>query len=674
MCPGRKPPGSTSSRAADGPRHARGPFALLCLAATALLAACGGGPPGGGGVTALCPGAVTLVAGHARYEDKPYDLGGFKTHVERPIRYARVELRDAADPAKLLGVGRTDAGGGYCVGNTSGIPSDRAFVRVMADALVGDAANGTSLYVADYAGDTYYMDTTATPIQAGTTHSVPTLHVHEDSPWKLADIGGSASFTGGAFNILDVVTGGAEFVRNRWKRTLPTLGVVWQFAQPDTAGTFFVPTSNLIHVKGQLQGDSDEYDDDIILHEFGHFTMHSLSKDSSPGGQHFINGNTQDMRLAFSEGWANFFSTMVRDADPGHFSNRSGIQGSIIDSLFTEGVGRALRFAFEVVTPDAFVPDLATPDNQPTPVNRNLFKHRVVFSSSEVSVASALWDIYAGKGGVPGVGRDGILGVLDELAAEDPPMTTFADFWQAFETVYPAEAAALTKVMVDDRLMSMTWDADGADDTIAEVEALTDQFERDAHEFPGVYPGSAEQSSAGHTLFPAGDVDRFRLVVESPATVRVTTANLNDGADTYLRVLSADGATVLAENDNYIPLQLLVVWGTDKGDVAGTLSTLTYPTDGTGLCGPFTVVSEIPPEVAGQSEQKAYVCPPNAANRPEEGNLALGDAQTAEYLASQVQTALPAGTYYIEVSRSPDAPPSAGPYGGYDLRVEGVPQ
>jgi hypothetical protein len=628
-----------------------------------VLSACAGGPPGEGGALASCPASSILVSGRVVYEDKPYDLGGFRPHMDRPVRFAVVELRDADNPASLLGKVHTDAGGGFCVGASFRPVADRAFVRVKADADV----EGTRLYVVDYSSDIYYLDGAATTVQPGTVKVLPTLHVNEDTPWKTAPIGGSASFAGGAFNILDVVTGGAQFVRDRWQRPLPTLAVAWQDRQTEGLGTFFVPGSNIIHIKGEVQEDSDEYDDDIILHEFGHFTMHSLAKDTSPGGTHFINGNTQDMRLAWSEGWANFFSAMVRDIDPSRFSNVSGVPGVLIDALFTEGAGRALRFAYEVATPEAYVPDPQTPDNQPIPVGVNLFKNRVVFGSSEVSVAAALWDIYAGAGGHPGIGRDGILEVVEEIGAEDPEETTFATFWKALETRYPAVADDFTAQMIDDRLMSLTWDGKGTDDTIAEVGALTG-FDLDAHEFPNIFAASGERRSEGHTLFPEGDVDLFRLDVESDATVRITTGNLNDGADTYLRVLSADGSAVLAQNDNYIPLQVQVTWGTDDGDVSGTLTTLTYPTASNGLCGPYTVVSD-----DGKYETTGFVCPPNAANRTAGGNVALGDIQTDEYLASDVQVFLPTGTYYVEVSRSPFAAPSAGPYGGYDLRVEGTP-
>jgi len=664
VCPGTNPRKSENFRAVDGPvgRSRSGPAAFLALAAAAVLASCGGGPPGGGGF-ATCPAFSTLVSGRVVYEDKPYDTNGFLPHVDRPVRFASVQLRDADAPDTVLGTARTDAGGGFCVGVATQPLAGRAFVRVRADANV----EGTRLYVVDYASDIYYVDGATVTVQAGTARSAPTLHVDEDTPWKAAPIGGSASFAGGAFNILDVASGGIQFVRDRWHRALPTLALVWQDRQTEGLGTFFIPGSNIIHIKGEVQEDSDEYDDDIILHEFGHFTMYNLGKDTSRGGVHYINGNTQDMRLAWSEGWANFFSTMVRDADPGRFSNRSGVRGILIDALFTEGAGRALRFAYEVATPEAFVPDPKTPDNQSTPVDRTLFKYRVVFGSSEVSVAAALWDIYAGLPGTPGIGRDGILAVVEEIAAEDPEETTFAAFWKALETAYPAAAADFLDLMIDDRLMSLTWDEKGADDTVAEVDGLTGA-ERDAHRFPGVFAGSFERFSNGHTLFPAGDVDRFRLEVESPATVRITTGNLNDGADTYLKILADDGTTVLAENDNYIPYQAVVTWGTDDGTVVGHFSTLTYPPDGNGLCGPYNVVSD-----DGTQDTTVSICPPNTANRSAGGNVALGDVQTIDYLASDVRVALGVGTYYVEVVRSPFAPPSSGPYGGYDLRVEGLP-
>src|SRR5574341_543648 len=74
-------------------------------------------------------------------------------------------------------------------------------------------------------------------------------------------------------------------------------------------------------------GDHDEFDDDVILHEYGHFMAFSFSKAAEAGGAHYLNDSTQDIRLAWSEGWATFLSAAVRNSpvmvntrggDPGH--------------------------------------------------------------------------------------------------------------------------------------------------------------------------------------------------------------------------------------------------------------------------------------------------------------------------------------------------------------------
>src|SRR5690606_13846811 len=56
--------------------------------------------------------------------------------------------------------------------------------------------------------------------------------------------------------------------------------------------------------------DTDHFDDSIILHEYGHFLEDVYSKTNSPGGVH--TGETiLDPRLAWGEGWANYFQAAV---------------------------------------------------------------------------------------------------------------------------------------------------------------------------------------------------------------------------------------------------------------------------------------------------------------------------------------------------------------------------
>src|SRR5262249_13519959 len=57
--------------------------------------------------------------------------------------------------------------------------------------------------------------------------------------------------------------------------------------------------------------DPDEYDDDIILHEMGHWVASNFSKDDTLGGEHTI-VDQLDPRTSWSEGWAHYWSAAVR--------------------------------------------------------------------------------------------------------------------------------------------------------------------------------------------------------------------------------------------------------------------------------------------------------------------------------------------------------------------------
>ncbi|MGE3757781.1 MAG: M36 family metallopeptidase, partial [Pseudobdellovibrionaceae bacterium] len=65
-------------------------------------------------------------------------------------------------------------------------------------------------------------------------------------------------------------------------------------------------------IKGDTDSvDTDHFDNSVIIHEYGHFLENRLSETDSPGGSH--NGNfVVDPRLAWGEGWANFFASAVQ--------------------------------------------------------------------------------------------------------------------------------------------------------------------------------------------------------------------------------------------------------------------------------------------------------------------------------------------------------------------------
>ncbi|MES3036626.1 MAG: hypothetical protein V4736_01850, partial [Bdellovibrionota bacterium] len=87
------------------------------------------------------------------------------------------------------------------------------------------------------------------------------------------------------------------------------------FGNPNSGISFYSTGERKLFILGGIAGnvktaDTDHFDDTIVIHEYGHFLEDVYAKQDSPGGSHdgdFI----IDPRLAWSEGWANFFQSAV---------------------------------------------------------------------------------------------------------------------------------------------------------------------------------------------------------------------------------------------------------------------------------------------------------------------------------------------------------------------------
>jgi hypothetical protein len=65
-----------------------------------------------------------------------------------------------------------------------------------------------------------------------------------------------------------------------------------------------------IYILGDFsQGDTDEFDQHVVAHEFGHYFEDQFSRSDSIGGSHG-GGDRLDLRLAFGEGWGNAYAAM----------------------------------------------------------------------------------------------------------------------------------------------------------------------------------------------------------------------------------------------------------------------------------------------------------------------------------------------------------------------------
>ncbi len=495
---------------------------LVLLAA--MLAGCGGAGGGKPTTDLICRGDGVVVGGKVTFVKRLYDRAGLTGARQiRPVRYALVEMVLEID-GRAIGSTYTDANGNYCM-ELRGAPPDFPIVyprvatrtdpKRFAIAVVDDILNPQpNLY---------------SRTGASFNGAVPGNYDRDIAVPVYTPLAANADFPlAGAFNILDVATRGAEVaIELTGRAPSAELLVGWSPGTvfgDGTVGTYFVgddPTQRLagIELSGGLggdpdAGDHDEYDDDVILHEFGHFMAYSFSKPAEAGGAHYLNDNTQDIRLAWSEGWATFFSAAVRHS-PVMVNTRGGDPGhpDHPDSYF-----------FEIETPHADIlssPAIATP-----------LETHGVYTTSEVAVASVLWDLYDSSNETSDSLALGLRGV-----------------WEVFQrmTIAPANVSIETFADYFARQFGMSGFANSA--TLRRMQFMPDKYESGDNLFDQSPPVVASGQVTCHTLYPAGDVDHVRIDLLAPKTVTVETFNLSNGADTVVELLDAQGA-VIAFNDN----------------------------------------------------------------------------------------------------------------------------
>ena len=308
----------------------------------AALTACGGGggDDGGDGGSGSCPaggfpGGTVTVAGRITYERVPFETVltaglDYASITAEPAREVIVEVISASNQSVLAST-VTGADGSY----TATVASNTS-VQVRAKAQTRRATPGWDVRVLNNTNGNntngyalYVLDSTAFCTNAATI----TKDLLAASGWP--DFGGT-HYTGtrasGPFAIVDSIYAALQFLRANGGANLqlPALDVYWSKDNRGTgiwdpevgqiaSGTQYTnqPIDGFpagIYVLGDEDGDTDEFDQHVIVHEFQHFLEDVLSRTESPAGPHSLHEEL-DMRLAFSEGYANAFAAMVLD-DP----------------------------------------------------------------------------------------------------------------------------------------------------------------------------------------------------------------------------------------------------------------------------------------------------------------------------------------------------------------------
>lgn len=291
------------------------------LVASALLCSCGGGDgaqPALSGtvapVTTGVPAGSVAVGGTVTFDSVPNTDGPLRydATVSKPVRGAQVELVNSSTQS-VLGSGATDANGSYSIAVPQGSP---VFVRVRAALQQSGSGPTWSVTVRDNTQDNGLYALESDSFSAAGASSIQ-KDIHASSGW-----GGSAYTaprTAAPFAILDVIyTAQAKVLTVAPNAIFPPLTIFWSVNNAPATGdialgqigssSFDDAASGLaIYVLGKADVDTDEYDQSVLAHEWGHYYQAAFSRNDSPGGPHG-SGDRLDRRVAFSEGWGDAWS------------------------------------------------------------------------------------------------------------------------------------------------------------------------------------------------------------------------------------------------------------------------------------------------------------------------------------------------------------------------------
>lgn len=455
------------------------------------------------------------ISGTATYTDRHYDRFGFNNFSSyKPARYVRVEIY--AD-GKVTGQSATNENGEFTVSFKSrGTPQLWVISETVSDAPV--SLSVTDLQGNLYAGTRYFNAQTAT--EKGVSINV--------------DLSNPAS---GAFNILDVLTNAHSYVQERTQSKMPALKAYWEignetgtgYCPPGIRDTSQCPQGAGIYVRGGTttgRGDTDEYDDDVLLHEYGHYVEYITGILDSLGGEHYLNDTGQDLRLAWSEGFCNYFAGATKQwlIDSGR-SDALSVDPQLSTGLYVDTWYGTFDSSILISYDFATWPQ---EPEQPTDIGIE-----PVYASNEVAVAKVLWSLFA-------IHDDPyIWEIIQTQFSSSSALSTLPNIWRGWHQLHAPdqETLAITEALFAERAILYSEDIYEPDNNTYNAKPLL----LGEHREHTLYQGP---------LTPDRDLHTIKLFAGTSYVIE--THRLSNGLDTYLRVYDNNGVLVpQLENDNH---------------------------------------------------------------------------------------------------------------------------
>lgn len=280
--------------------------------------------------------SMVMISGKVNYEFVPPNLNcaglDFASTVAQPIRGATVQLIDTAT-SNVIDSTTSDDLGDYVFTNVAALTNVR--LRVRAE-LKRSGSPSWDVEVRDN------VDTSGSPppLQNRPLYALDGADFNTGSSDLIRNLTastgwGGASYTGprsaAPFAVLDAIYSGIQLVLSAdANATFTQLDAFWSVnnalvsptdIDAGELGASFYSTNPdggaanpSLFLLGDANTDTEEFDDHVVVHEWGHYFEDNFSRSDSIGGAHTL-GETLDARLAFGEGWATALAAMALD-DP----------------------------------------------------------------------------------------------------------------------------------------------------------------------------------------------------------------------------------------------------------------------------------------------------------------------------------------------------------------------
>jgi hypothetical protein len=375
---------------------------------------------------------TTNVTGSVNFTRIPFsanlNLGlNYAASVQRPARGVVVRAVNAGT-STVLATGSTDDTGNY----TLAVPNNTSINIVVVAQMLRDSSQPLPRWnftASDGVGSATYSYADGAAFNSTTT---PTHDVVIPSGFSSTGVA-TGTRASGPFAILDTVYQARALILTvAPTTTFPALVLDWG---TQTDGTFFDGSiTQRIALLSDATEDTDEFDQHVIAHEFGHYIEFNFSRADNIGGSHGL-GDKLDARVAFGEGFGYAFAAIALN-DP--------------------------------VARDSFVDAQCAPSNQcsstfnveTNPVTNGPGTPAGNFGCwcSESSVWSILWDLadnVADSNDTLALGFQPIWDVLIGDEKVTPAFTTIFSFTKALKVARPGDSAAIDTLLAAQNITSV---------------------------------------------------------------------------------------------------------------------------------------------------------------------------------------------------------------------------